>query len=306
METSVIACRNLHDKIYCVPYIGEKNCSHDNCPIEFTINDLSGEDIFARNISKKYMNDHFPGSMGFPVIDNHILLEKQDPENPMPTIGNDFDFYHWVIPRIYQMLKNDPEKGFYDADNIKTYRIMAFTHYGFIRSHFGFNRQDTVNQQFIDSGVVQCDDKHHTHPLVTSGPRIQTDPRFRDQIDQYISPDYGAPSPHNVNIYTENLELVSQIPINPHNDNILSLCRVIKTQMADPCDCVSVRKCRSNHQIKISDQVVDQKIMWKSLTHCDVKRCLHSHPLFKKYYDKISYIREYDECKKNYKNLKHI
>lgn len=287
METAVIACKNLHSTIYCIPFIGETNLSNDNCPIEFISHtNLTIDEIFARTISKTYMNQYYPTFKGYPVIDNHILLERQDPLNPSPTISNDFEFYHWVIPRIFQILSNDPKKGFIDNDGIKTYRIMAFSHYGHIRSHFGFNRSKKL------------DNNHYI-----TGPKIYTDSRFNDRMDDFISNNIlDNPSPHNVNMYTEIIDFFAH----DHSTTDYDRNKIIKTQMAEPCDCCTiVNKCQKYHQIKLRDQVVDDQIKWNSLSHCDVHRCLTFHPLFKKYYDMISFVNEYDEYKKKYIDLKH-
>lgn len=280
METAAIACQNLHTTIYCIPFISEINHSNDNCPIEFieSENNVSFTDVLTRNISKTYMKFHYPVLKGYPIIDNHILLERQNPDNPMPTVSNDYEFYHWVVPRIYQILsmKSNLDKGYIDTDGTKTYHIMAFTHYGHIKSHF-----DLYSQQIID--------------IFEHKPLIHADPRYHDKINDFVVLDKDYSSPYNVNIYTEIMELIVN---RLHNNDLSSVCKVINTKMAMPCNCG--KKCQSNHQIRIKDQVVNQQIKWHLLSRSDVNRCLQFHPLFKKYYDMISY----REHKNKYIDLK--
>ena len=176
METASLSCKDIHKKLYVLPYISEIDTNYDNCPLEFNRNHMKlypkkyiNRIIKNRLLSRIYMYEMYPSKNAFPIIDNDILLKNDKYNNIKPSISNHNKFYSVVLPEICNIL--------FKNSNKKEYNIMIFTHAGFIRNHFGLNG---------------C-------PLGKLD--ITSDNRFTD-INKYV-PKHR--SPYNTNIYTEHI-----------------------------------------------------------------------------------------------------
>lgn len=175
METAMLSCKNIHKKLYVIPYISEIDTNYDNCPLEFNKNYMKKYQqnyiqyiIKNRLLSYIYINKNYPSINGYPTIDNSILLEN-DVNIPKPTTSNHNKFYSVILPKICNII--------FKNSNKKEFNIMIFTHSGFIKNHFGFNGK-TIGKL-----------------------NIFTDNRFNN-INNYIS---IHKTPYNTNIYTEHI-----------------------------------------------------------------------------------------------------
>lgn len=175
METALISCRDIHKKIYILPYISEIDTNYDNCPLEFNVTHMrqypekyKKHIIKYRLLSYIYINSKYNSIDGYPVLDNKLLLEN-DKSILKPTTSDHNKFYSIILPKLYiEMFKNSKKRE---------YNIIIFTHSGFIRNHFGFNG-------------------HMLGKL-----DITKDKRFAN-IDKYVS---KRRTPNNTNIYTEHI-----------------------------------------------------------------------------------------------------
>ena len=66
METALLSCKDIHKKLYVLPYIGEIDTNYDNCPLEFNKNHIKhypkiyiNHIIKNRLLSRFYMNKYY-------------------------------------------------------------------------------------------------------------------------------------------------------------------------------------------------------------------------------------------------------
>ncbi len=269
METAVIACKNIHQKVYVIPHVSETDSNYDNLPLEYnpSIQMNHSNKNYIKNIrglSKLYMNNYYPLSDGYAEIDYSILYDLNIFE---PTLSNNKKFYSEVLPIILKKLLVSSNKN----NNLVSYHVLLFTHYGHIQSHFGFKENNNTSNSL----------------------NITKDPRFirsneHDHFNDYIDMN----SPYNTAIYTE-------IILIDKNNNMW-------TEVAEPCTC-TFACTETNHQIKLKEQNVHYDIVTDHLLQEDVNRCVFDNNMYIEYYNKINsgkiYKKIYDLNKKNFKYL---
>jgi hypothetical protein len=251
METSVLTCQNILDKIYVVPYVAEVDTTYDNCAIEFNEpymkthidqNTTLAKTISNRQYSQEYMKNYYPSSKGFPIIDNSILLDITDQNNPKPTVSDHNKFYLHVIPAICDKLMQNKKQ---DNTKIPVHNILLFTHNNHIKKHFGLDGK----------------------PLGSLD--MTKDERYRDRLNEFVNKNGH---PYNTNIYTELIEV--------------DKTGKIRVSIAKPCDCVA-KPCTKFHQITLRDQHITTDTHWHDIDMYGVQRCVVVHDQYTKYYDKI-------------------